>query len=235
MWQGLHVPWGHPAGDSQILNSADELGVSRAPTCAQGCQVLSVPGPLCPPGCPGPLCPQGAQVRSVPQGSQHCCCPCCRKCVWGSDTSKQSCVPALIRPSLEPGGLSTGEAWREGHWPCPGPAVQAGDRQTAREAWVAAGGLSPCGSLVPPPIWLFPHSLFIYLQLSACAAAAARLPPAPEKCALASPWMGRAGVGAPRTGGGGCPWPQGPALQPLLGSARPQRPRGGWWLVGSAC
>lgn len=89
MWQGLHVPWGRPAGDSRILNSAGELGLSRAPTRAPGCQVPSVP--------------RGAQVPSVPQSARHCCCPCCRKCVWGSNASKQSRVPALIRSSLESG------------------------------------------------------------------------------------------------------------------------------------
>lgn len=61
MWQGLHVPWGRPAGDSRILNSVGELGLSRAPTRAPGCQVPSVP--------------RGAQVPSVPQSAPHCCLP----------------------------------------------------------------------------------------------------------------------------------------------------------------
>lgn len=140
------MPWGHPAGDSQILNSAGELGLSRAPARAPGCQ-----------------------VPSVPQRAQHRSCPCCRKCVWGSNASKQSRVPALIRSSLESGVLSTGEALpssrQRGRDPGPAaaPAVQAvaGDRRAAREA---GGALSPCGSLIPPLIWLFP-TVSLYLSL----------------------------------------------------------------------
>lgn len=157
MWQGLHVPWGRPAGDSRILNSAGELGLSRAPTRAPGCQVPSVP--------------RGAQVPSVPQSAQHCCCPCCRKCVWGSNASKQSRVPALIRSSLESGvpercaGGRLFPAVREGPWPgrrssCPG------------SGWGQAGGQRSFSGWRSVTLWVphpashlafFLHSRFIYL------------------------------------------------------------------------
>lgn len=158
MWQGLHVPWGHPAGDGQILNSLDQLGVSRAPT-PPGYQIQSVP--------------QSAQV--CPQGAQRCCCPCCRKCVWGSDTSKRSRVPALIQPSLEPGvpecsaqgRLFPAAAGREGPWPghrsgCPGWGQAGGQRSFRRSVQWLQEVCHPVGPSSRLPFG-FSHTLALFI------------------------------------------------------------------------
>lgn len=72
MWQGLHVPWGHPAGDSQIFNSAAELGLSRAPTRAPGSHLCpGVPGLLCPQGPRSPLSP-GCSALLLPLLQEMC-------------------------------------------------------------------------------------------------------------------------------------------------------------------
>lgn len=167
VWQGPHVPWGHP-GDRQILNSAGDMGLSRAPTPA--------PGPVCAPGCSAPPFPR------------------CRKCVRGRNASKQSRVfqrssgPAWNRLSTGEALPSSRQRGREGGRDLAGPAVRAGDRRAARDAPVAGGALSPCGSLTPPLIWLFP-TLSLYLSSiirPVLRNPAAHLPPQRLRNALAS-------------------------------------------------
>ena len=59
-WQGPHVPWGCPTGDSQILSPAGEPGPSRAPARPGGAEVPCVPR-----GCSASLLPQSREARDV--------------------------------------------------------------------------------------------------------------------------------------------------------------------------
>lgn len=136
MWQGLHVPWGRPAGDSRILNSAGELGLSRA--CADSCP--GVPGPICAPVCSGPLCPPECSALLFAPAAGN---------VFGAVTLQSRAVfqrssgPAWNRECLsavQGGGSSQQPPAREGPWPghrssCPGSSWGQAGGQRSFSGW----------------------------------------------------------------------------------------------------
>lgn len=159
-WRGLHVPSGHPAGDSRTLSPAGELSLSGAPprtsaALRPACVTGGAQDPLCPWGCPAPLLP--SRRKGV-------------LCFVRDDTVGQSPAPSSFGPvclsageqrgCCAQGGCRGGRAagcpgHRSGQW--------AGDTLAAGEGRVAGGGCHPASPSPQLSFGFFPQSQFTTL------------------------------------------------------------------------